>query len=167
LVLPPKSSLQIEVLPHEHPVELATEERGLVVHAFDVKTTLVQGDKKWVLRGEARGADWPPPPPEYVASLYGAQRAARFPALGKKIGHFGYWDAHVAGMLQCVAKGEWSDKSASYIHADKETLETVKTLRTKKARTPEEREFLDYFDLLEEARILVMWAWRAGHPRRP
>jgi hypothetical protein len=95
-----------------------------------------------------------------VKDLYRRLEATPFPRMGGIVGDFLLYDSILAGYASRLAKGAPVDEVAADLEADHGTLQTVAALRAKKGRTEEEQEFLDYFDLLEEIRTVVLAAAR-------
>jgi hypothetical protein len=89
-----------------------------------------------------------------VGELYAQARRKRFPALGKRVGDFAFYDSLLAGCADRAANGEALDPNEVPI-PDDETVRHVEFLREKAGLTNEETEFLEYFDLLEEIRSAI------------
>jgi len=89
------------------------------------------------------------------AELYKRYVATKFPSLGKSVGHFPLYDSIVAGYASRLAVGSPLDEGALELDSDPETRDTVASLRIKNGLTSEEREFLDYYSLLQEMRRAI------------
>jgi hypothetical protein len=92
---------------------------------------------------------------ETVNKLYERLRAEPFPVLGKRVGDFGLYDSLIAGYADRVSKGEHVPRS-QVPDADNATLDQVRELRRKANLDPDERAFLEYFELLEELRTALL-----------
>jgi hypothetical protein len=90
-----------------------------------------------------------------VKQLYDRLRALKWPALGKSVGDFALYDALLAGCADLVTHGGQLD--GSKIPApDNETVSQINLIRQKDELTHEEKAFLEYFDLLEEIRHVLV-----------
>jgi hypothetical protein len=89
-----------------------------------------------------------------VTTLYERLRATPWPTLASSIGDFALYESLLAGCADRCAKGELLDLSR-VPSPDEETVKQVELLRTKVHRSDAEIAFLEYFELLEEIRILL------------
>ena len=90
-----------------------------------------------------------------VKSLYEHFRALPFPALGRSIGDFPLYEALLAGCASRLANGYLLDLS-TVPSPDEQTLNAVAEFRAKAPLSPDERAFLEYFDLMEEIRLALI-----------
>jgi len=90
-----------------------------------------------------------------VKQLYERLSALPAPVLGMSIGDFPLYEALLAGCADRVAEGHLLDLS-KVPSPDEGTLRAVTELRAKPALTADEREFLEYFDLVEEIRLALV-----------
>jgi hypothetical protein len=82
-----------------------------------------------------------------LRELYRRHRAAKWPKLAGTVGDFGLYDSLVAGVLEsALTTGVVKDVP----EPDDVTLRQVAALREAVTITDEEREFLEYFNLLGE-----------------
>ena len=96
-----------------------------------------------------------------IQQIYERLRATPFPVLGKTVGDFALYDSLLAGCADRAARGE-PVAVAEIPIPDSETAACVNELRRKQILGPEERDFLSYFDLLEQMRVALR-ANRGGH----
>jgi hypothetical protein len=89
-----------------------------------------------------------------IQELFDRLRRAPFPRLGKRVGDFPLYDSLLAGCTERASRGELVPPSEIPV-PDDETLKCVAELRQKSDTSPEERAFLEYFDLLEEIRVAL------------
>jgi len=89
-----------------------------------------------------------------IRELYHRFRQTPFPALGRKVGHFPLYDGFLAGCADRASQGELVP-AAEIPDPDDETARCVDELRRKESPNQEEREFLLYFDLLEDLRVAM------------
>jgi hypothetical protein len=102
---------------------------------------------------------------EKIADLYEQLKKTPLPNLGMRTGDFLLYDALLAGCASRVAGGELVD-GEGVPQPDADTIERVSALRNKGALTPDELEFVTYFDRLEEIRIaLIALLEPRTHPR--
>jgi hypothetical protein len=90
-----------------------------------------------------------------VKPLYERFRALPFPALGRSIGDFPLYEALLAGCASRIANGYLLDIS-TVPSPDEETRKAVVELRAKTSLSPDERAFLEYFDVMEEIRLALL-----------
>lgn len=76
--------------------------------------------------------------------------ARPFPRLGRSIGDFPLYDSLLAGAAERASNSAVQESPVP--EADEATLAEVQELRGKPTCSVEEREFLEYFDLLEKIR---------------
>lgn len=86
-----------------------------------------------------------------IKQLYDRLRALPVPVLGRSIDDFALYEALLAGCADRVARGRPLDLSA-LPQPDEGTLKAVAELRSRTSLSADERDFLEYFDLLEEIR---------------
>jgi hypothetical protein len=89
-----------------------------------------------------------------IKVLFDNLRRSPFPALGKRVGDFPFYDSLLAGCADRASRGERIPRSEIPV-SDEETARFVSELRKKSATTDEERAFLQYFDLLEQIRFAL------------
>jgi len=79
-----------------------------------------------------------------------------FPAMGMGVGEFMLYDAYVKGCADAVIARELAPPEPEGFVADGETLRTLSALRAKPDRSPEEQEFLVYYDQLQTVRDAML-----------
>ena len=89
-----------------------------------------------------------------VKQLYERLTALPAPVLGRSIDDFALYEALLAGCAHRVANGQLLDLSTVPL-PDEGTLLAVAELRAKATPSPDERAFLEYFNLLEEIRAAL------------
>ena len=89
-----------------------------------------------------------------VKPLYERLRKLPWPKLAGHSGDFPLYEALLAGCADRIANGCLLDLSM-VPEPDDGTLQAVAKLRAKPSLTDDEREFLEYFALLEEIRVAL------------
>lgn len=89
-----------------------------------------------------------------VKQLYERFCALPPPGLGLSIGDFPLYEALLAGCACRIANGYPLDLS-TVPSPDGDTLKAFAEFRAKPSPSPDERAFLEYFDLMEEIRIAL------------
>ena len=90
-----------------------------------------------------------------VKSLYERMRATPWPVLASRVGDFALYESLLAGCADRIVRGGLSDVS-KIPTPDEETVATVNKWLARGERSTEEEKFLEYFDLLEELRLLLV-----------
>jgi len=86
-----------------------------------------------------------------LQQLYEHLRNLPPPELGKHVKDFALYEALLVGFADRVVSGEVVDLSQLPV-PDEETVKQIDVLRQKDQRTSEEKDFLEYFGVLEEMR---------------
>ncbi len=106
--------------------------------------------------------------PNDIQQLFDSLRRRPFPSLGRVVGNFGLYDALLAGTASSYLAG-LPLTPETVPEPDPETQGTLNMLANKAALNAEEREFLEYAELLEQLRqeILKGLAHRHSQDKRP
>lgn len=91
---------------------------------------------------------------EKVDATYRRLREMPFPSRGRHIGDFPLYDALLAGIADRYCQGQ-AVRAKEIPVPDRETVAWVESHRGQEGLTTEEREFLEYFELLESLRKLL------------
>jgi hypothetical protein len=89
-----------------------------------------------------------------IQELFDRLRRAPFPTLGKRVGDFPLYDSLLAGCAERACRGEVVPPSEIPV-PDDETSRCVAELQQRSDIRQEERAFLQYFDLLEQIRMVL------------
>ena len=90
-----------------------------------------------------------------IKRLYAQLRKTSFPAYGKRVGDFVLYDSLLAGYTDRFFQEEFFIDYSNIPDPDRNIWQLVGQLRNKKELQADEREFLCYFDLLEEIRCAL------------
>lgn len=81
--------------------------------------------------------------------LHTTFRRLRFPRLGKVVGGFPLYDSLCAGLFERIAGGERIAREELPV-PDEDVIRFVSEIREKRDLSNEEREFLEYCDLIDK-----------------
>lgn len=90
-----------------------------------------------------------------LAKLFETMSRRTLPTLGKEVGNFDFYDSLLAGQASSVSDGAILGE-AEIVKPDSETLSLVSQLQLKEVLTPEEKDFLDYFQLTDQVRTEII-----------